>query len=77
MVKRVRDALTYARGQFWKAIVRAFPEAKSGDIDPAVSHNFDVFTQKAVENWVRWNVRDFRRSAPTANATRARRRRRR
>lgn len=75
MLKRVRNALDYARGQFWKAIVRAFPEAKSGDIDPAVSHNFDVFTQKAVENWVAWNVREYRRA--TSNPRRRSRRRRR
>lgn len=55
-LKRLNDAVEDGLTAFWKSVCENYSEARSGDIDPWVSHVLETAAQEAVINWVGNNV---------------------
>jgi hypothetical protein len=45
-----------AEDAFWQVIASAYPEAKSGDLDPLVEHHLVETMVAAAKRWVQLNV---------------------
>lgn len=58
--ERIREATEGAMEAFWAVIARKFPEASTGDLDPAASTAFDDAVDNVVWAWVEANVPDTR-----------------
>lgn len=57
-LERLNNAVDAAQAAFWAEIAKAYPEAKSGDLDPWMVHQFDQITRKAAGAWVEANAHD-------------------
>jgi hypothetical protein len=53
---RTAAAIDAADTALWDAVVKAFPEAKSGDLGPLASHELTQAIQHAITEWVYYNV---------------------
>lgn len=56
MKRRIEEAVRVADGAFWQAIADRFPEAATGDFDPAMAAAFREAEEIAVVHWVMQNV---------------------
>lgn len=41
---------------FWDAVVRSFPEARTGDLSPWATVRLELAARDAVREWVAYNV---------------------
>lgn len=53
---RISNAVSEAEDAFWQAIARAFPEAKSGDLDPLTVVSLQNHMTDAAKKWVESNA---------------------
>lgn len=53
---RTQAAVEAATEAFYAALAAAFPEAKSGDIDPVMDSRFGNVAEEAVCDWIELNV---------------------
>lgn len=51
-------ALIAARAAFWLTLAELTPDVTTGDLDPIASHDFDVATEAAQQNWLLANRGD-------------------
>ncbi len=56
-MQRKNKAIENAQAAFWKVIAVEYPEAKTGDIDPIISHDFDMACNVTVGEWIKDNVK--------------------
>jgi hypothetical protein len=56
--EKIEEATDSALFEFWRAIVKAFPQSDSGDIDPLLDFEFNQKAREIVEQWYQWNVAD-------------------
>ena len=54
--QRIKEASEKAQEAFWNEIVKAFPEAKYGDIAPELIIAFDEMCEKVITHWVNTNT---------------------
>lgn len=52
----ITDATDAAIEKFWAEIVRHYPTATGGDLEPEAIHEFESVANAAVKRWVHWNV---------------------
>jgi hypothetical protein len=55
--KSVKRATEDALEVFWQSIAAAYPQATSGDLSPGQTVALERAAEKAVEEWVHYNVR--------------------
>ena len=53
---RVKAALQMGEDAFWAAVAKEFPEATSGDLDPAITVALTQTMERAIRAWVEYNV---------------------
>lgn len=53
--RRIDKAVRSADQAFWKEIVKAFPEVKSGDFYPEAANEWNKAIAQAVHSWLQWN----------------------
>lgn len=52
---RIDHAIIDAQDAFWAAMVKAFPEVKTGDFSPGDTMDFDEACKTAARAWLLWN----------------------
>lgn len=53
---KLHSLIDEATEAFWEIIALAYPQAKSGDLSPESTIQFDVAAHAAVGEWIRNNV---------------------
>lgn len=53
---KMRKAVEAARDAFWEEVVKAYPEAQTGDFAPDALWRWEQATEAAVQHWVEGNV---------------------
>lgn len=41
---------------FWESIASSYPEIKTGDVDPLMSHQWDSVAERQVRSWLELNA---------------------
>ena len=54
--EKIEDATETALFEFWGKIVEIFPDAKSGDFPPDLSHEMSYTMEKMVKCWLSYNL---------------------
>ena len=54
--EQIENATEIALFDFWAKIVEIFPDAKSGDFPPDLSHEMSYTMEKMVKYWLIYNL---------------------
>lgn len=53
--EKVQEVVREAQEAFWAAVVKHFPECKTGDSEPLEALRFSMACEKAIKQWLTWN----------------------
>ena len=61
---RIPGTAEKAQSAFWEVVAKAFPEAKTSDLDPGAEVAFEDACTKVVRSWTMWNVPREKKNDP-------------